>query len=297
LRFTSILNVIISLHVYIFIFQTIKDKNPHPKSGIKMKPSFETKPETLDDLIFEDRNKKYGAYLLRSSYDATIKKSFAISFSLVITAILLSSLAFRNVKISDPVVTVEDKTVFVCPMYTQIPEGEAHASPAKASSSLFKPVDDKKPVNEYDQTVTSIEGIRDAILTGIGVPSGVGVDGDHGLTSVDTISKGTRPSSDILLIADEMPEFPGGNDALTSYIIHNFRVPGNIDGQVKIKVFFIVDELGKISGVKAMESENTALANEAERVVKNMPSFKPGKMHGTPVKVQYYLPIRILSGN
>lgn len=92
----------------------------------------------------------------------------------------------------------------------------------------------------------------------------------------------------------KMPEFPGGPEALRKYVAFNLRYPkeaaiGKIQGKVIVK--FIVDEEGKVTNVKIGKGVHYLLDEEAMRIVRNMPNFKPGIEEGKPVKVSYAIPI------
>jgi periplasmic protein TonB len=95
------------------------------------------------------------------------------------------------------------------------------------------------------------------------------------------------------------PEYPGGQDAMYAYIGKNFKYPDEarrfeIEGRVIIS--FVVDEEGGISDVKAVMPEarqlGYGLEQEAIRVVKGMPRWKPGRQLNRAVKVRYTLPIQ-----
>ena len=93
----------------------------------------------------------------------------------------------------------------------------------------------------------------------------------------------------------EMPEFPGGTEKLYAYINKNIRYPSiarenNIQG--RIYVAFVVDKDGKIKDVKLERGGlGGGLEEEAVRVVKTIPDWKPGKQNGRAVQVQMRLPI------
>ena len=94
--------------------------------------------------------------------------------------------------------------------------------------------------------------------------------------------------------AEIMPEFPGGERALLSYLSGNVKYPliaqeNGIEG--KVYVSFIIDEQGNIYDVNLIRGVDLSLDNEALRVVKGMPKWKPGKQGGRPVKVRYNVPI------
>ena len=93
---------------------------------------------------------------------------------------------------------------------------------------------------------------------------------------------------------DQMPEFPGGNAALSRFISENLRYPtsaieNGIQGRVIVQ--FVVTKTGSIGNVKVIRSVDHDLDNEAIRVCKSLPNFTPGKVNGQPVNVWYSLPI------
>ena len=99
-------------------------------------------------------------------------------------------------------------------------------------------------------------------------------------------------------IAETMPEYPGGIDGLRTYIQENLTVPEkykNVETKAEYRVFvqFVVAEDGSITNVelKKPEPSKKDLNEEAIRVVKAMPKWKPGTVDGKPVKVRYLLPV------
>ena len=95
-------------------------------------------------------------------------------------------------------------------------------------------------------------------------------------------------------IVEVMPEFPGGMDKMANYLSENIKYPeeakdNGISGRVFIS--FVIEKDGSVNEVKIMKSVDPLLDNEAVRVVKAMPKWKPGTMKGKPVRVNYVLPI------
>lgn len=100
---------------------------------------------------------------------------------------------------------------------------------------------------------------------------------------------------EIVIAPDEMPEFPGGQEALGKFLKLNLNYPAiardaGVSGSVWIT--FVVNKKGEIEDIKIAKSVSPACDREAERVVRAMPKWKPGLQRGVPVKVQYYLPIK-----
>lgn len=93
---------------------------------------------------------------------------------------------------------------------------------------------------------------------------------------------------------DQMPQFPGGQEALSKFISDNLNYPKTasdkgIEGRVTVR--FIVLRNGRVSNVEVLGSLNPACDKEAVRVVKMMPKWTPGKEQGEDVSVFYTLPI------
>lgn len=95
-------------------------------------------------------------------------------------------------------------------------------------------------------------------------------------------------------VAEEMPQFKGGDAVLMDYINKNLVYPAEakdkgIQGRVVCK--FIVERDGAISGIKVVKSVDPLLDNEAIRLIKSMPKWNPGKQNGEKVRVYFTLPI------
>lgn len=109
------------------------------------------------------------------------------------------------------------------------------------------------------------------------------------------ISEEAQQSDDVFVIVEEMPSFPGGQDAMMKYIGANFKYPQEaIDNGIQGTVFvtFVVERDGSITGVKTLRGIGSGCDEEAVRVVQSMPKWTPGKQRGKEVRVQYNLPIR-----
>lgn len=92
-------------------------------------------------------------------------------------------------------------------------------------------------------------------------------------------------------IVEEMPEFPGGKEALFAYIGKELKYPAE-DVEGVVYVTFVVEADGSITGVKVLRGIGHGCDEEAVRVVSGMAKWKPGKQRGEAVRVKYNLPIR-----
>ncbi len=103
----------------------------------------------------------------------------------------------------------------------------------------------------------------------------------------------TEQDGAIFTIVEQMPEFPGGMEALYQFLAANIKYPGGPDDCVsgKIIVSFVIEKDGTVSDAKVVRKLHPAFDAEALRVVKLMPKWEPGRQEGKPVRVQFNLPI------
>lgn len=113
-------------------------------------------------------------------------------------------------------------------------------------------------------------------------------------TRVEVKEEVEEAEEEVFLVVEEDPEFPGGLDALSKFIADNIKYPqlakeNNITG--KVFVSFVVEKDGRVGQVKILRDIGGGCGNEAVRVVKMMPKWKPGKQRGKAVRTQYNLPV------
>lgn len=104
-------------------------------------------------------------------------------------------------------------------------------------------------------------------------------------------------SKDIYTISEEQPEFPGGEEALMSFLANNIKYPlaareNGIQGTVHIT--FVIEPNGELSNISVLRGIGGGCDEEAIRVIRLMPAWKPGIQRGKPVRVQFNLPVRFI---
>jgi len=165
-----------------------------------------------------------------------------------------------------------------------IPISVVAPPPPPITRDIFVLVDDKTPENP-DEPV-EIEKPRDKIISS---PEPIPV--DFGLIEhYDDLDK-------VETIVEVMPEFPGGQKALLTYLGESVIYPviasdSGIEGVVYVQ--FIVEKDGSISNVEILKGIGGGCDQEAIRVIKSMPIWSPGRQQGHPVRVQYRAPIRFV---
>jgi protein TonB len=261
------------------------------------------------DLVFDHRNKNYGAYELRKTYGSTMTKAMGIAFAavaLLSTATIVFKAKAHPPKIADSMITV-DMTKIIPPPKTEDKIVEAKPEtppPAKATPptstikyTALKVVSDDKvttdppTIAELDKSVVGSETVKS---------DGPGVV-DPGLNDGGTTGgKGVIGDNDIHTLGDPlevMPEPMGGAAAWAKFLQKNLRFPPAAqDAGVSGKVFmsFVVEKDGSLSNIKVDRGAGYGFDEEATRVLKLAKAWKPGVQNGQNVRVRYSIPISFL---
>ncbi|UYZ58719.1 energy transducer TonB [Hymenobacter latericus] len=263
------------------------------------------RPPTLDEIVFEGRNKAYGAFELRQMYPQHLRRALAIAialFALLVVAPLVASRLWPNAALPAPVLKNEPDVTLTTIIMPKAAEPVVTPPPAAAKAPQLKEVatrvvkDALVPPRPEQTTV-----VDDALLTTVAAPkgdtgatTGVITDGATGGASVPTAGDATAPKEEVFVHAEVMPEFEGGQAALFKYLQRNLRYPSQALGsQVEGKVFvaFTVNTLGEIMDVEVIKGLGYGTDEEAARVIRAMPRWQAGKQNGRSVSVRYTLPI------
>jgi protein TonB len=259
-----------------------------------------TLPSYLD-ILFEHRNKLYGAYRLRQEYGSRARNAFLISSSIFWFAILIPFLYgiyhHGPLPVKPPLKPYELSPLNMpvnLPKAPVVPQPPAGPTPPP---DVFRIVPDDMvlpvvPPVVAPPRVAPGEGGGQAPGLG-GTPGGGGPGG--GSPNGGGIDAPPNPPKvyDMLSIA-QYPEFPGGEEALMRFLQNNIKYPDMArkqDVQGRVVIRFIVDSEGHINEVKLFRGIGFGCDEEAVRVVKMMPAWKPGRNDGKPVSVYFDLPI------
>ena len=251
------------------------------------------------DIVFEGRNKIYGAYELRKSNSKTTIKALIIGsviFAFAVAAPLIASFlpdsgedeVDNNVKIA---------TVKLPPKKEEVkPNQPPPPPPPKVDQVKFtKPVvakaeevteDPPKIEDLKDKKVGSetIKGDPDAVLT-VDEPVGTGtaavVEEDNQVYNTAGI--------------EVKPDFPGGIEKFYKFVGNNYKTPEEEGLKGKVYVTFVVEKDGSLTDIKVLRDIGYGTGAEAIRVLKKCPRWTPGEQNGKKVRVLYSLPITIQS--
>ncbi len=265
------------------------------------------------DLIFEGRNKAYGAYKLRTQ---TGKRNVKAIITIAILAALCIVLFYikagydayqaahaKNENVTEisalnqpkkkeakveRKVQVEEKKEVVKEVKSSI----KFTAPVIKKDAEVKPEDEMKTQDQIMQTNTAIGALD------------VKGNSDQGEILKVTQRVETEPvqaeapkpevENKVFDVVEQMPSFPGGQSALMSYLANNIKYPvvaqeNGVQGRVVVS--FVVERDGSITDVQVVRSVDPSLDREAQRVVRSMPKWIPGKQNGQAVRVKYNVPV------
>lgn len=260
------------------------------------------KDASLNDMIFEGRNKLYGAYYLRKIYDDYVLRAMAIAIfgfaSVVFGPIIWEMVKPEPEVIEQEIVTVDPKMIEPPPIDPKTPPPPPLPSappPPKISTIRFVPPE-VVPDEEVTEDPPKQEEMKKAVAGAETVQGDPNADPTE--LSMDQVGTGTEgviaapePEPEFTFV-EQNPEPPGGD--LQAYFGKNIRYPQKaINAEIEGKVFvtFVVTSDGSVDDVKLLKGIGYGCDEEALRVVKAMPQWTPGKNGGRAVKVRMNIPI------
>ncbi|MEZ0538452.1 energy transducer TonB [Fibrella arboris] len=265
------------------------------------------KQATLDDIVFANRNKAYGAYALRKEYPAVVTRALIIGSA--ITALALFGPTLIDILKPEE---KQEAMVEVDLMKLPPPPIDPNEPPPpppppvelpKVNTVKFLPPEVKPDEEVPEETPPpAVEELKEAVAaekTQEGDPNAEEViaapEESAGPSKAEVVVEAPAPKDDeVFTVVEQNPEFVGGNAAMYAWLGKNIKYPAaasraNISG--KVFVSFTVNTDGSITDAQVLKGLGFGTDEEAIRVVKSMPKWKPGKQSGRPVRVKYNLPI------
>ena len=242
----------------------------------------------FDDIVFEKRNQEYGAYRLRKRYNRNVMIAMLIGIIIIGTAVItpyLNAKALENQKRREQKMVEIKMENLDQPQENIAPPPPPPPPPAETVVQIkyvapvvvdsVKPEDiqvmtaDQAQVEVKNEEVQVVEQVQQEVI------------------------QEEAPVA-IFYVVEEMPAFPGGDVALLNFINSNIVYPdiareNNIQGKVILK--FCVTYKGTIEQIEVVKPMDKALEEEAIRVIKMLPNWKPGKQGGKPVNVWFTVPV------
>ncbi|MCX6184488.1 MAG: energy transducer TonB [Flavobacterium sp.] len=248
------------------------------------------------DIVFEGRNKSYGAYDLRKSDTKTTTRAFilgAVIFAFLVSIPLLASLIPES---SDDDMNMDKKIITVkLPPKDKPKENIPPPPPPPPKVDQVKFV--KPVVAKAEEVVEEPPKIKEIVDKKLGAETIKG-DPDAEL-SVEPVGNGDVVEEDNSIYntagIEVKPDFPGGIEKFYKFVGKNYQVPEEEGLKGKVFVSFVVEKDGSLTDIKVIRDIGYGTGKEAIRVLKSCPKWNPGEQNGKKVRVLYSLPINIQS--
>ena len=265
------------------------------------------------DIVFEGKNKEYGAYTLRASSVQRHTKAVlwvVIAAAIIIVLLILSvSGVFAKPEEAQIVTSTEQELATFDPEEEEIEEEEEEVFIPQEPEEIIAPeevanqqqvtdlliVEDDKI--EEDKQVKNQEEVlnNEAAVGAVDITEGTN-DLNKIVVTEQVIAAPKVEEEQPMSIAmvEQKPEFKGGEKAMYQWLSDNIVYPSaaseeGVQGRVVVE--FVVGKDGSITNVRVVRTRHPALDKEALRVIKAMPKWIPGRNNGQPVKVTYTLPV------
>ncbi len=267
------------------------------------------------DVIFEGKNKEFGAYSLRSQSDR--RHNRAVLFTLIGLVLVLVGGYFWGMysdyrraqrelqlqaQLEQQLAQMQEEATNEEPeeevQAVQEPEQE-EALPEEILNTIKDTEIAIAADNEVTEDITSKDEVQESTAAAGAATFDQGTDNLEVVRTYkdEIIVEEKKPEpvkEEIFTAVEQMPQFPGGEAELLKYIATHIKYPtmaaeNNIQGRVVVK--FVVKKDGNVGEVVVLRGKDPDLDKEAVRVVKTLPRFIPGKMNGQSVSVWYTLPI------
>ena len=247
------------------------------------------------DILFENRNKAYGAYALRKNYNHRLQWALGVALSFVF---LLSILDFSNAKKSGGSYDEKKELKFSLvelpePKKPDLPKPKVEP-PRKtiAYTDQIKIDPDQTVMPDKDQMITA--DISDKTVDGL--PSSDTVQAnDHGEAKEPANDKKSNDAGEVHPASYDA-QFPGGKEAFAKFLMKNLIIPGELEAGEKkvVLVRFRVDTDGSISKTEVLQSDGEDYSREVVRVLAKMPKWVPAIQNGTKVPTWFTQPVSFI---
>ena len=259
------------------------------------------------DLVFEGKNHAYGAYQLRKETGKRNMKALLVMF--IIGAAIAAFVAIKGVvenamkqdvaiEADVELAKLAEKKEAKVEKKEQPKLEKVEVEKVKSSVKFVPPVIKKDDEVKPEEELKSQDELNKT-NTAIGAFDVKGNDEAAGevLKAKEVIAQPEPPKEEetrVFDVVEQMPSFPGGPSALFEYLSKNIKYPvvaeeNGIQGRVIVT--FVVERDGSITDVRVVKSVDPSLDKEAQRVVKSMPRWIPGKQNGSAVRVKYTVPV------
>lgn len=252
------------------------------------------------EIVFEGRNKSYGAYDLRKSITKRTLRAFVIGTVIFVFLVSIPTL-MRMIPDRQEDVSI-DKTITAVKLPPKKEKPKENLPPPPPPPPKVDQVKFVKPVvARADEVVEEIAVVKDLKDKNIGKET---IKGDpnaeltveevgHGDANAAVVEEDNSVYNTVGI--EQKPDFPGGMQKFYDFIGKNYVVPEGESINGKVFVSFVVEKDGSLTDIKVIRDMGYGTGKEAERVLRKCPRWTPGEQNGKKVRCAYSLPISIQS--
>lgn len=266
------------------------------------------------DLIFEGKNKAFGAYTLRQQSDRRHNRAMIIVI-IGLVLVLIGGYFWgmyndyrREQKELELQAQLEQQLAAMEELPEEQPEEEIQQAVEEPVQEEALPEEILNTIKDTEIAIAEDNEVTEDITSKDEVQESTAAAGattfDQGTDDLNVVrehkeeiiveEKKEPVKEEVFTAVEQMPQFPGGDAELLKYISTHIKYPtmaaeNNIQGRGVVK--FVVKKDGQVGDVVVLRGRDPDLDKEAQRVVKTLPKFIPGKMNGQAVAVWYTLPI------
>jgi protein TonB len=254
------------------------------------------------DLVFEDRNQDYGAFQLRQKSDETTLLAFCLGLTVVATIFTIPMFIGSFSSNPEPLTA----TIIECPIlkvsnFKRIPPKTPEKSVLPITKKEPTDVEKKqalvnpeivKPIDVKTETASNQEKV-DKGNTDIPTTNGANPNPEGSKGKIIPITPVIEEALNTTVTVDKSPEFPGGLNALYSYIGDKFETI-EVEETITVHLSFVVEKDGSMTDIRVLKTATPSVDREAIRVLKSIRTkWKPGIKDGQSVRTLYKIPIKV----
>ena len=253
-----------------------------------------TATNNLDEVVFANRNKAYGAYQIRKQYHVSITRSVFIVLSAFLLIFIISLITnqgkpFKISKPIDDIVNWAETEIEIPVLDIPLQEPSNPAIIKASTNKSYLIATDKKVLQNNVNTLAAVTYSSNSITNKI---LGNGFNPLSGLPG--RITSTANSSTSIIQIEENMPVFNNGEGELMAYLQNNISYPDRAkSAQVtgRVVVAFDVDVNGNVANIEVEQGIGFGCDEEAVRVIESMPRWNPAIQNGAPKAIRMRLPI------
>jgi protein TonB len=247
----------------------------------------------MDEIVFEHRNKTYGAYILRKLYNKNMTRGLILAVIILIAGLAypLASSYYAQKRAGYVEKAASAEFIDMDKPKEEAPPPPPPPPPPPAA--LEQKVKFVAPIVTTEEVVEDADIFNQDDLAQTTTNEAVAIEEIVVETKVEVIEV-EESKKEVFTIVEEMPAFPGGEAERNKFLAENIQYPqqateNGIQGTVYVS--FVVDSKGNVTDVKILRGIGGGCDEEALRVVKMMPKWHPGKQNGKNVRVLFNMPI------